>query len=234
MITAARSPSPMGRALLASFAVHALVALSIPILTWTPASTPPVETISFEHVSHIEIERRQPRPRPQAVAAHPSARVAVNLTSRIELAHTASRKIATPLPAVPRRASAAPVVADVSRPGDAAGTGSAAPEPTATPGEQRAVASSGTHDTGGYMPFGAEQPDPVLDPGIRKRLDGMGVHVTIVVLVGDDGRTKSVRFDPAIDPQLEAKIQSLLADASWDPAVCGGGINCEGRATIKL
>ena len=98
----------------------------------------------------------------------------------------------------------------------------------------RAVASLGTRKAGGYLPFGAEQPDPVLDPAVRKQLDALGAHVTLVVTVGDDGRTEDVVFDPPIDPQLETRIRSLLADASWDPAVCGGGVSCQAQTTIKL
>ena len=52
--------------------------------------------------------------------------------------------------------------------------------------------------------------------------------------VGEDGRTEEVAFDPPIDPQTESRIRSLLADANWDPAVCGGGVACEAHATIKL
>jgi hypothetical protein len=109
----------------------------------------------------------------------------------------------------------------------------AAPNVTPSP-EARAVASVGTHKTGGYLPFGAEQPDPVLDPSVRKQLDALAVHVTLVVTVGDDGRTEKIVFQPPLDPQLESRIRSLLADANWDPAVCGGGVSCEGNATIKL
>jgi hypothetical protein len=43
-----------------------------------------------------------------------------------------------------------------------------------------------------------------------------------------------VVFQPSLDPQTENRIRSLLADASWDPAVCGGGVACEAQATIKL
>ncbi|MGB9650580.1 MAG: hypothetical protein WCB01_02135, partial [Candidatus Cybelea sp.] len=85
-----------------------------------------------------------------------------------------------------------------------------------------------------YLPFGAQQPDPVLDPDVRKQLDALGAHVTLIVTVGEDGRTENVSFRPPVDPQLETRIRSLLADASWDPAVCGGGVSCEAQATIKL
>ena len=74
----------------------------------------------------------------------------------------------------------------------------------------------------------------MLDPGVRKQLETLGTHVTLVVTVGNDGRTESVTFDPRLDPALENRIRSLLADASWDPAVCGGGVACEATATIKL
>ncbi len=74
----------------------------------------------------------------------------------------------------------------------------------------------------------------MLDPGVRQQLSALGTHVTLIVTVGNDGRTENVVFQPPIDSQLESKIRSLLADASWDPAVCGGGVSCEASATIKL
>jgi hypothetical protein len=109
----------------------------------------------------------------------------------------------------------------------------AAPQATASP-EARTVSSTVGRDTGGYMPFGAEQPVPVLDPNVLKQLDAIGVHATLTVTVGEDGKTKSVDFAPSLDVATTSKIQALLADANWDPAVCGGGIACEGTATIKL
>ena len=75
---------------------------------------------------------------------------------------------------------------------------------------------------------------PVLDPQVRTKLDTLGAHVTVVVTVGDDGRTTNVVFQSPVDAALEAKIRALLADADWDPAVCGGGVACEAQATIKL
>lgn len=76
---------------------------------------------------------------------------------------------------------------------------------------------------------------PVLDPHVRAQLTArFNVRVTLIVTVGDDGRTKRVEFHPPLDPQTEAQIRRLLADANWDPAVCGGGIACQGIATIKL
>jgi hypothetical protein len=96
------------------------------------------------------------------------------------------------------------------------------------------VAGTGTSDRGGVLPFTAAQ-DPVLDPGVRAQLQQrFAVHVTLLVTVGEDGRTKRVVFQPPIDPQVEQQIEALLADANWDAAVCGGGVSCEGTATIKL
>jgi hypothetical protein len=234
MAAAAASRGLMGRALLASLGVHVLVALLIPALAWTMTSAAPVETITFTRVAHIEIERREPpRPQPRAVAPHRSSTTTISRTTRVELAHTALHRISSPPPAVAYRDSTAPTVAAAPRAGSGTTSGDAAPQASASPAA-RAVSSTVGRDKGGYLPFGAEQPDPVLDPGIRKQLDSLGVHVTLLVTVGEDGRTKSVVFQPNVDPQLESRIQSLLADASWDPAVCGGGISCEGRATIKL
>ncbi len=145
------------------------------------------------------------------------------------------RHTGTPRPRRRRRRTLpqAPAVAAVQRAGTGNGNSNPVPQTSPSPAA-RAVASVGTHQSGGYLPFGAEQPDPVLDPGVRKQLDALGVHVTLVVTVGDDGKTETIAFDPPLDAQLEDHIRSLLADASWDPAVCGGGVACEGRATIRL
>ena len=61
-----------------------------------------------------------------------------------------------------------------------------------------------------------------------------GVHVTLVVTVDENGRTENVSFQPPLDAQTERAIETLLASATWDAAVCGGGVTCEGTATIKL
>jgi hypothetical protein len=49
---------------------------------------------------------------------------------------------------------------------------------------------------------------------------------------GDNLEQSLARLRP--HSPTKSRIQSLLADASWDPAVCGGGIACEGTATIRL
>ena len=75
----------------------------------------------------------------------------------------------------------------------------------------------------------------MLDPRVKSALiQRFNVHVTLLITVGDDGRTKKIEFRPPLDAQTQRAIQTLLADASWDAAVCGGGVSCEGVATIKL
>lgn len=236
MAGAAFSRALTGRSMVASVALHGMVALWIPALIWLPSdSSAPVETISFVRVAHIQIApQRQPKPAPKPVAPRESVKIAIAAPIRVELARTTSRRKATPLPDTSFKDSSAPAVADVPKPGTGNVTAEAAPPQPTAPPVTRAVASVAGRDTGGNMPFGAEQPDPVLDPNVLRQLAGLGVHVTILVTVGDDGRTKTVAFETPVDGQIESHIQALLADASWDPAVCGGGIACEGRATIKL
>ncbi|MDP9111947.1 MAG: hypothetical protein M3M96_09980, partial [Candidatus Eremiobacteraeota bacterium] len=78
------------------------------------------------------------------------------------------------------------------------------------------------------MPFGADLPEPVLDPKVRAELVRRfaSVHVTLLVTVGDDGRTKNIEFHPPLGARLQAEISALLVAANWDAAVCGGGIPC--------
>ncbi|HTU83227.1 MAG TPA: hypothetical protein VMF61_13915 [Candidatus Acidoferrales bacterium] len=223
----------MWRALGASVLVHVAVALCIPALAWTASPEPSVETISFVRITHLVIAPHpRPRPQPRAQAPHRAPTPKVTFATRNELAHTSHRRIASPPPAISHLDSSAPTVADVSAAGASTGEPSSAPVPTPTP--PPAVATTDRHRQGGLMPFTAEQPDPVLDPEVRKQLQSLGVHVTLIVTVDEDGRTENVAFVPPIDASTQARIASLLADASWDPAVCGGGISCEGRATIKL
>jgi hypothetical protein len=219
---------------LASLLLHGAAALLIPALAWLPSSLPPVETISFVRIPHIEIERRAaPQPQPRAMAREQRRVAVISRATHVELAHLRRHRNASPPPAIAREESAAPMVGDAQQIGNGSATGQPVPQASASP-LARAVASVGNRNTGGYLPFGAEQPDPVLDPGVRKQLDALGVHVTLVVTVDEDGKTKAVAFDPQVDPAVERQIESLLTDASWDPAVCGGGIACEGYATIKL
>lgn len=233
-MAALSEPRIMGSSV-ASVALHALAALLIPALAWMPSSAPPVETISFVHVTRIVIQPKPtPVPQPRAQAPHHSAVVVRSLSARLNLVHVQSHKKASPPPLFSRDVSVAPVVgqSQVGK-GTAANAAQTQPQPSASPAS-RAVASVGGRDAGGYLPFGAQQPDPVLDPNVLKQLGTLGIHVTLVVTVDENGKTETVAFVPPIDPKTEQQIESMLADAAWDPAVCGGGVSCEGRATIKL
>ena len=234
MAAALNARGRMERATLGSVAIHTLVALAIPALAWTVSTEPPVETVSFTHVLRVVVTPpRAPQPPPRAQAPHHAAKAAVTLVSHLPIAKSVPRPHAPAEPPAATFAPAAPNVSTVAKAGTGNAESAGVPQATASP-QARDVSSLGARRTGGYLPFGAEQPEPVLDPGVRKSLAGLGVHVTLVVVVGEDGRTQSVAFDPPVDPQLETKIRSLLADANWDPAVCGGGVACEGRATISL
>ncbi len=227
----------MERATLASVVIHIAAALAIPALAWTASSAPPVETVSFTRILHVTITPPKPPPPPppppRALAPRRSPKQTVNYASRIRMVSAMPRHRAATESAIATDAPAAPALGSVQRVGTGTSDNDAAPNASPSPAV-RAVASVGSHQNGGYLPFGAEQPDPVLDPGVRKQLDTIGAHVTLVVTVGDDGHTENVAFDPPIDPALENRIRSMLADASWDPAVCGGGVACEAQATIKL
>lgn len=231
---AAAAQERMKGATVASMAIHAAIALAIPALAWTASTAPPVETISFKHILHIEVmPPRAPAPPPRAVAPHVDVKPAINFANHVHVVTAVPHRHASPMPVVASNAPAAPAAGTVQRAGTGTTDSSAAPNDTPSPAAHE-VASIGQHRVGGYLPFGAEQPDPVLDPNVRKQLDALGTHVTVLVMVGEDGRTESVFFDPPIDPQIESRIRALLADATWDPAVCGGGVACEARATIKL
>ena len=224
----------MGRATLGSVGIHLLVALLIPALAWTTTAGAPVETISFTHILHIQVTPPRPvQPARRAVAPHHSVRPHVTFVTSARTVAISPHRHASPAPMAVHAAPAAPAVASVSHAGEGSANGVAQPNVTPPPAA-RAVASMGTHQVSGYMPFGAQQPDPVLDPDVKKQLDALGVHVTLFVTVGDDGRTENVAFTPTLGPAMENRIRSLLADAAWDPAVCGGGVSCEGHATIKL
>ncbi len=235
MTAALGAQTRMGRATLASVGIHLLAALAIPALVWTSASNASVETISFTHILRIQIVRpRVVQPPPRAAAPRHSVSPRLSYTKNLHLvARSPSRQASPHRPVATDAPAAAPAVASVTRAGVVSAGGAAAPEVTPSP-VARTVASEAARQTGGYLPFGAEQPVPVLDPIVRKQLDALNVHVTLLVSVGDDGRTQNVEFQPPVDPQIETRIRSMLADASWDPAVCGGGVSCSGVATIKL
>jgi hypothetical protein len=223
----------MERATLGSVLIHCFAALAIPALAWTAADSTPVETVSFMHVLHVQIVRPlTPPPHPRAIAHHRKASPSLNFANTVARVKLPRHRQSSELTAA-KNVPAAPAVGSVVQAGEADSRQSAAPAPTST-AAVRAVASVPARQDGGYLPFGAEQPTPVLDPAVRKQLDALDAHVTLVITVGDDGRTTNVVFQPPIDSQTESRIRSLLADANWDPAVCGGGVTCAAQATIKL
>lgn len=217
-----------------SVALHLLLALLIPSVVWFSSSSQTVETITFLHVPRITLTTPRPHIEPARATAPKHA-----LVPRVAKVN--------PHPVTPRsrhilskpksQVTQAPIVSSQTNVASSVGGNAvtATPQAPSTPAQHDvASAPSEKHQEGGYLPLGAEQPDPVLDPAVRKALAALSVHVTLIVTVGDDGKTKSVVFQPPLDASLQNKIQSMLADASWDPAVCGGGVPCEGRAVIKL
>src|SRR5579871_2477866 len=188
---AATAQERMGGATVASVAIHVAVALAIPALAWTTSTATPVETISFTHILHIQImPPRAPARPPRAVAPHVHVKPAINFANHVHVVAVVPRRHASPTTLVASGEPAAPAAGPVQRAGTGTTAINAAPNVTPSP-VAREVASIGEHRVGGYLPFGAEQPDPVLDPNVRKQLDTLGAHVTVLVMVGEDGRTES-------------------------------------------
>ncbi|HTV92038.1 MAG TPA: hypothetical protein VMG98_04905 [Verrucomicrobiae bacterium] len=215
------------RALLASLALHLVLLALIPPLARIE-STQNIELLSFVRIQTVRIQT--PAPRPEHRAAAPQHAVA----AVVSVAHApapARRPVSTRTTQPSQQVAAAPVQASVVQSGSVATQPpvTVAP-PSTTP--QNAPATS-RQPVGGYEPLGVND-TPVLDPAVRKSLLALGVHVTLTIIVDGNGRTKHVAFSPALDPSVEQQIQALLASASWDPAVCGGGMTCEGQATITL
>ena len=216
-----------------SLVLHLLLALSIPSLMWFSSATQTIETITFVHLRPITIQTPKPRVEPaRATAPKHALQPRVAIVRQKSVAPRAHRLLAKPKSQV----TEAPTVSTQTNVASAAAGNAveATPQAPSTPAQNEVASAAQKHQTGGYLPLGAEQPDPVLDPNVHKALAALSVHVTLIVTVGDDGRTKSIVFQPPLGTQLESKIQAMLADASWDPAVCGGGVPCEGRAIIKL
>ena len=217
-----------------SLAFHALLALAIPSVIWFSSATQTVETITFIHMPRISIETPRPRLEPSRATAPKHATVprVARIRTQAPAPH-ARRVLAKPK----SQETEAPLVSShVTVASGASGSAVAAtPQAPSTPAEREVASAPSTkHQEGGYLPLGAEQPDPVLDPAVRRALAALSIHVTLLITVGDDGRTKAIVFQPPLDATTQSKIQSMLADASWDPAVCGGGVPCEGHAVIRL
>ncbi len=234
MGTSLRRDRILLEAIVASLVLHLVVALFIPTLAWLRGEGPTIETLAFVRVTHIAVETPMPRTRQvAAVAPHfaPVPHIVHAQPSRPRM-HIVKERL---LPSRENVLSRAPLIAAEQTQGQATqSTATGAPAAPATPQQEQVASTQTRPEVGGYMPFGAQQPDPVLDPNVVKALSGLNVHVTLTIVVDENGRTKAVQFDPPLDGKVEGQIRSMLADASWDPAVCGGGVACEGRTTIKL
>jgi hypothetical protein len=219
----------LARALLASIVLHLIFAYFIPSITSFAGTGPAIETLSFVKIIRLSVKRTvEPKqvhaatapvvaPKP-AVERHPKATGPKSLT----------------LTAVVQKSAATQVAAQTA-PGAMQSQSNA--NANATPStEQMQVAASNQSraDAGGYGPFGAENPTPVLAQDVHKQLVALGVHVTLTIVVDTSGHTKSVAFNPPLSNEVEDQIRTILANASWDAATCGGGIHCEGKTTITL
>ncbi|HEX5274476.1 MAG TPA: hypothetical protein VFW34_04305 [Candidatus Rubrimentiphilum sp.] len=242
----------MRRAFAVSLGIHMAVAFIIPLWPAQLSSGPEaVETLSFAHIAHIRIEKHaDPRPLPVAMPKTKRRSSVVSferkrseLTTNRYSSHSrpidvngpqgrvaaAPRDVPKdrPVPLLARAPGLQPAKAQTLQP---------APGPSPNPQgtSDIAMSGSGANDRGGVSPFGAEQP-PVLDPAVKTALQQrFNVHVVLIVTVGEDGKTKKIEFRPPLDDATQRQIQTLLANATWDAAVCGGGVSCEGVATIKL
>ena len=237
-----REDRRLGTALAASLFLHVLVALLMPSLQASAVAAPgALEMISFVRIPHVSVHVSPvaARARPVVILAH-----APVLSTRPQAAKAKSKgpsysrsKSATSHQKTGASQTQPAAVADMT----GAPVPSVAPAQTATPAiaarktqEQTLTASHGNTNSSGSGLLG-DAHDPTLDGSVvddlRRRFK---MDVTLVVLVGDDGKMKSIEFHPPLDAESEKAIHDLLADAHFDPAYCGGGIPCEGKATIRL
>lgn len=240
---AQRDRQRLAVAIVASLVLHGLVAGLIPSLTHVYASQPTLITISFLRIEHPKAHRshqvvahttphrtlhpaqrqtRHPAPRPTP-GVHRAALALI-------VPHAPIHRV-TGKPHVQPVASPQPPVAQKVVPSITPRMATSTTTSTTPVAVVQATPKPGVH---GALPFGMDQAIPVLDPHVRNDLLALNVHVTLTIAVGDDGKTKHVTFSPPLDSTVESKITSMLATASWDPSYCGGGIPCDGIATITL
>lgn len=218
------------QALLASLALHLALAMLIPAAVVLSGETSSIETLSFVRVIRTQITRPQPVRQVRAVAptVAPVTHV-VAIASAAPSLHRAANRFATST----TDRSTAPAAGSIARDGGASAEPGASAAPVTS--QQAAPPSVAPRErVGGYMPLGAEDPVPVLDPSVRSALAALDVHVTLVVTVDENGRTKHVTFNPPLDAETQSRILALLQNAQWDPAICGAGVPCEAPATITL
>lgn len=220
-------------AVLASLLLHATVALLLPATVLVAGSGPAIETLTFVRALPMRIETPHPMASPPPVLAPIRARVvrvapeaAAPVGHRPAMHHTLAHRFAS----VARAPHVGMQIAEGA-------TNTPRPLATAAPSAAPSVALASVEtrrETGGYMPLGADIPVPILDPNVESALKALGLHVTLLVLVDANGHTKKVTFRPALDPASQQRVRRMLAEASWDPAICGGGVGCEATATIRL
>lgn len=240
-----------GAAIAASLCIHALLALLFPSQTSTGEPSAAVETISFQKIQRVsvvapkvarvartvvaiakpaaaprKVQPRSARPNPKAPALRPNRHAKTMPTPGARTVSTVFALGArTGTPAPPRVAHPAANVQSVA---------SARPSATPAAQQQQVAANQGTNDRGGTAPFLSEQP-PALAKDARDELRRrFKMNVTLTIVVDEAGNTKQITFDPPVSAELEKQIRDVLAQAHWDPAICGGGIYCEGTASIKL
>ncbi|MHB8461610.1 MAG: hypothetical protein ACYDA1_03090 [Vulcanimicrobiaceae bacterium] len=214
-------------AIVASLVLHGLFASLLPRMQPAADTQPTLVTISFLRIEHPHPPshpRAQPTPppTPRPTPGQRRAELAIVVTHPKPIpvvGRKVAQRAATPRPQQP----VSPVIATT-------------PAAMASPAAAAAAVAAATPRPGvvGMLPFGADEKTPVLDPGVKRKLLALGVHVTLTVDVGDDGKTKHVRFAPPIDAATENEITHMLSDATWDPSYCGGGLPCAGTATITL
>lgn len=243
MTRARRADSFLWRALIASLALHAVVAVLIPVYGLHGTPSPVVQQLSFVRLAQIEILHPVATAAPSAAPQHitPIARPSLQPTAKPEHQQRARRERSARMlsktiarsrrPAVTPRTAAAAAVP----PAPAA---QATPHPqasAATPAPAFVPTPSVIAEDAGMMPFGAEQ-SPVLAADAYAKLQQLlaGTHVTLKVTVDAEGHAREVRFTPPLDAATEAKVTALLEAAHWDAGVCGGGLTCRRVAAITL
>ncbi|MDQ6929695.1 MAG: hypothetical protein M3126_03380 [Candidatus Eremiobacteraeota bacterium] len=236
----------LGNALAASLVLHAFFALFFPLYASHSAQAPDaVTTISFQKIAHVSVRVPAPHPvvarasvvvpksvlHPRPKRPHPAKPHASALRRPVRHSILAPAKAPSVAAAAPAKDVAAQPALGTSA--SATAPPLAAAQPNVQP-QSNAANVRGPAETGGHGPFLASQ-DPMLEIGARQELQRrFKMNLTLVVVVSEDGKTQAVEFHPPVGPEVEKQIRDILADARWDVAICGGGIACEGKATIKL
>ena len=212
-----------------------------------------IETISFEKIQHVTMQRKHvpAASRAAAVVARTPQSTHIKKPSAAHAAKpspppsTKSRFAKSPQPP---GSQAQPIALaqqvgspgpEVAKPAQTAAAPVSSPAPAAQDKReqrQQVATTTGTTNGGGNGIFlSNDEQAPVLDANASSELKRrFRMNLTLIVLVSDDGKTKDIQFQPPASADIEKQIRDLLASAHWDAAQCGGGIACEGKATIKL